>query len=443
MDNLLTHRIWGLVSFALIMGTVFQSIFTWATYPMDLVTGAIEGLSTFVAGVLPPGQLNSLVVDGMIAGVGNVVIFLPQIFLLFFFIAFLEDLGYMARAAFVLDRIMSKVGLNGKAFLPLLSSFACAIPGIMATRTIEQKNDRLATIMVAPLMSCSARLPVYALMIGAFIPAIHLFGIFNLKGVTLFSMYFLSLFAGLGMAAIFRKTLLRGEKTPFIFELPPYRMPHFKSLVLTTWHRGSEFLYRAGTIIFCISILLWFLVSYPAKMDKDPSFEAARQTAARTVSGEALENRLQVIDHEEAGEHLRNSYAGRMGRFIEPVIDPLGFDWKLGIGIVGSFAAREVLVSTLAIVYNVGRDADEKSVDLIMALKDEKDNTGKRLYTPLTAVSLMVFYVLACQCMSTIAIVRRETNSWSWPLLMITYMTALAWAGSFTVYQGGHLLGVQ
>lgn len=349
----------------------------------------------------------------------------------------------MARAAFVLDRVMKKVGLNGKAFLPLLSSFACAIPGIMATRTIKDRNDRMATILVAPLMSCSARLPVYTLMIGAFIPSVSILGIFNLKGITLLAMYFLSIFAGLGMAALFRKTLLKGYKTPFLLELPPYRIPRLRTVLLTMWDKGYDFLKSAGTIIFGISIILWFLVSYPKNDEIALKYQQIREQSAQSFSIEQLETKNIELHQAEASEQLRESYAGRLGLFIEPLIKPLGFDWKIGIGLVASFAAREVLVSTLAIIYNVGEDANEASVDLIQALQNEKDMaTGQPRYTPLVAVSLMVFFVLACQCMSTVAIVKRETNSWRWPIFMVSYMTALAWFGSFAVYQGGRLLGM-
>ncbi len=442
LDKILMHKIWGLVFFMVFMGTVFQSIFTWATGPMSLISAGVNWLGTQASALLPDSMLKSLLIDGIIAGVGNVIVFLPQIFLLFFFIGLAEDFGYMARAAFVLDRIMKKVGLNGKAFLPLLSSFACAIPGVMATRTIEDRNERMAAILVAPLMSCSARIPVYALMIGAFIPATPVFGAINLKGVTLFSMYFLSLFAGLGMSFIFRKTLLKGTKTPFVFELPPYRLPNLRTVFIGMWDRGKEFISRAGTIIFAISVILWFLSSFPHDKNITARFEAEKITASSGLTGPDLEIRLAEIEKDEAGEKMRHSYAGRMGHMIEPVVRPLGFDWKIGVGLVASFAAREVLVSTLAIVYNIGKDADEKSVDLITALQNEKDPvTGKPFYTPLTAISLMVFFVLACQCMSTLAIVKRETNSWRWPIFMFIYMSALAYGGSFLVYQGGKLMG--
>ncbi len=442
IDDVLTHPFFGWIVFASVMGVIFQSIFSWATPLMDLISSGVEWLGRLAASVIPDGQLESLVVDGVIAGVGNVIVFVPQIFLLFFFIAVFEDFGYMARAAFVLDRIMKKVGLNGKTFLPLLSSFACAIPGIMATRTIPDKKDRLATILVAPLMSCSARLPVYALMISAFIPQERVFGVFDLKGVTLFAMYFLSIATGLTMAAIFRKSLLRGNQSPFLLELPPYRIPRLQNVLLVMWDRGKEFIKNAGTTIFFLSIILWFLVSYPKSDAVKVKYEGLRQQASQSLQAEALQQQWDHLENEEAGEQLRSSFAGRLGRLIEPVIQPLGFNWKIGIGLVSSFAAREVLVSTLAIIYNVGDEADENSADLISALRAEKDPlTGQPVYTPLVAVGIMVFFVLACQCMSTVAIVKRETGGWGWPLFMVGYMTALAWLGAFAVHQIGKLLG--
>ncbi len=446
IDAALTHPFWGWVFFIGMMSIIFQSIFSWAEPAMNLIASAVEAVGNTAARMLPDGAFESLVVDGIIAGVGNVIIFLPQIFLLFFFIALLEDFGYMARAAFVLDRVMKKVGLNGKAFLPLLSSFACAIPGIMATRTIQDRQDRLATILVAPLMSCSARMPVYALMIAAFIPSVPLMGgLLNLKGVTLLAMYLLSMTAGLGMAAIFRKTLLKGAHTPFLFELPSYRVPNLSGVLLTMWDRGKEFLVQAGTIIFAISIILWFLVSYPKNEEISRHYEQLKQQTVSAAASEVeTEARLAVLANEEASAQLKSSFAGRLGHAIEPVIQPLGFDWRIGIGLIASFAAREVLVSTLAITYQVGEDADETSMDLITALQSEVNPaTGQPLYSPLTAISLMVFFVLACQCMSTIAIAKRETNSWRWPAFMVLYMTLLAWTGSFVVYQGGKLLGFE
>ncbi|HPW65435.1 MAG TPA: ferrous iron transporter B, partial [Candidatus Omnitrophota bacterium] len=338
-----------------------------------------------------------LAVDGVIAGVGNVVVFLPQIMLLFFFIAFFEDTGYMARAVFVLDRIMKMVGLNGKAFLPLLSSFACTVPGVLATRTIEDRNDRLATILVAPLMSCSARLPIYTLFTAAFIPPGTCFGLLSAQGITLLAMYLLSIGAGLGMAAVFRKTLLKGNRMPFVFELPPYRMPHLGNVFSVMWDRSKEFLVRAGSIIFLLSIVLWFCVNYPKDPAAEARFAAERARAESVMSGAELEERLGEIERDQKELQIKSSYAGALGKMIEPAIRPLGFNWEIGIGIIASFAARELLISTLAIVHHVQGEGEGMTAGLIRALQSTRDpETGRELYTPLVAIGLMVFYVFAC-----------------------------------------------
>jgi len=373
-----------------------------------------------------------------------VVVFLPQIMLLFFFIAFFEDTGYMARAVFVLDRVMKAVGLNGKAFLPLLGSFACTVPGVLATRTIEDRNERLATILVAPLMSCSARLPIYTLLAAAFIPPGFFFGIFSMQGLTLLGMYLLSIGTGLGMAAIFRKTFLKGNRMPFVFELPPYRMPHLRNVFSAMWDRSKEFLVRAGSIIFLLSIVLWFCVSYPKDPAAEARFAAARAEAGATLTGEVLNGRLEAIERDQKEFQIRSSFAGSLGRAIEPAIRPLGFNWEIGIGIVASFAARELLISTLAIVHHVQSEGEGMTAGLIEALQSAKaPETGKPLYTPLVGLGLMVFYVFACQCFSTYAVLKRETGSWGWTLFTIFYMTGLAWSASFVVYQGGRLLGLE
>ena len=442
LDRVLTHRVWGLLAFVGVMAFVFQSIFSWAQVPMGWISHGIEHLAVFAKAVLPGGVLESLAVDGVISGVGNVLVFLPQIMLLFFFIAFFEDTGYMARAVFVLDRIMKAVGLNGKAFLPLLSSFACTVPGVLATRTIEDRNERLATILVAPLMSCSARLPIYTLLAAAFIPPKFFFGIFSIQGLTLLAMYLLSIGTGLGMAAIFRKTFLKGNRMPFVFELPPYRMPHLRNIFSAMWDRSKEFLVRAGSIIFLLSIVLWFCVSYPKDPAAGARFEAARVEAGATLKGDVLKGRLEVIEQDQREFQIRTSFAGSLGRAIEPAIRPLGFNWEIGVGIVSSFAARELLISTLAIVHHVRRKGEGMTAGLIEALQAAKaPDTGKPLYTPLVAIGLMVFYVFACQCFSTYAVLKRETGSWGWTLFTISYMTGLAWSASFVVYQGGRLLG--
>ena len=437
LDRILTHKVWGTVIFIAIMAAMFQSIFSLAHLPMDILQHLVDWLGNLVGHALPPGPLNSLLVDGVIAGVGAVVAFLPQILLLFFFIGLLEDTGYMARAAFLMDRLMSKVGLHGKSFIPMLSSFACAIPGIMATRTIESPKDRLVTILVAPLMSCSARLPVYTLLIGACIPDVRVLGIFKLTGLTMLAMYLLGIIVALLMAWLFKKTLLKGETPMLIMELPPYKRPLVRVVLRHMWDRSRLFLRRAGTVILGINILLWFLASYPH--DRATERQFAQRKAAVTATDT---NQLEALDKEEQGARLRYSFAGRMGRTIEPAIAPLGFDWKIGIGIISSFAAREVFVSTMSTVYNLGSgDAETKTGDLQKILPEQTRPDGTRVYTVLTAVTLMVFYVFALQCVSTVAVVRRETNSWKWPAFQWLYMGALAWVLAFLTYQGGRLLG--
>jgi ferrous iron transport protein B len=467
LDRILTHKVWGTLIFIAIMALMFQSIFSFAHYPMDALQAAVDWLGRVVAKLIPPGDLNSLMVDGVIAGVGAVVVFLPQILLLFLFIGLLEDTGYMARAAFLMDRVMSKVGLHGKSFIPMLSSFACAIPGIMATRTIESRKDRLVTILVAPLMSCSARLPVYTLLIAACIPNITVLGFFKLTGLTMLAMYLLGIVVALLMAWLFKKTLLKGETPMLIMELPPYKRPLARVVVRHMWDRSKIFLRRAGTVILGINIILWFLATYPKHPEIETKYAQARAVEIAKINPNAktaaeidaatenlkanakksdLENQvsdsLDTLDKDEAGEKLRESFAGKMGRAIEPVIAPLGFDWKMGIGVITSFAAREVFVSTMSTVYNVGSGEDENTkTQLIETLKQQKHADGTTVYTPLLAVTLMVFYVFAMQCASTVVVVRRETNTWKWPLFQWAYMGVLAWGLAFVTLHVGHWLG--
>ena len=450
LDRVLTHKVWGTLVFLAVMTLMFQSIFTFARIPMDALQGGVDWLGHAVGKLIPPGDLNSLLVDGVIAGVGAVVVFLPQILLLFLFIGFLEDTGYMARAAFLMDRLMSKVGLHGKSFIPMLSSFACAIPGIMATRTIESPKDRLVTILVAPLMSCSARLPVYTLLIAACIPNITVLGFLKLPGLTMLSMYLLGIIVALFMAWLFKKTLLKGETPMLIMELPPYKRPLLRVVLRHMWDRSKLFLRRAGTVILGINILLWFLATYPHRPGTQAatgSESAQSQTQLPSAKGAdhspALANPPTASDTGIAGENLRQSFAGRLGRLIEPIIAPLGFDWKIGIGIITSFAAREVFVSTMSTVYNVGKTdrTPSSATSLAQTLQAQKRPDGSPVYTPLTAVTLMVFYVFALQCVSTVAIVRRETNSWKWPFFQWLYMGTLAWVLAFITHTGGRLLG--
>ena len=438
IDRVVTHRVWGPLIFVTVMALMFQSIFWLAQYPMDGIEAAVDALAQWVGSSMPPGDLNDLITRGAIAGVGSVVIFLPQICLLFLFIGLLEDTGYMSRAAFLMDRLMSRVGLHGKSFIPMLSSFACAIPGIMATRTIETRQDRLATILVAPLMSCSARLPVYTVLIAACIPQRN-----GWPGLTLLMMYLLGIAGALGMAWIFKKTLLRGEPPMLILELPPYKRPMLGAVLRQMWDRSKLFLKRAGTVILGINILLWFLATYPRSSELQQEFDqrhAQWKQSASNPPTSAESETLKRLDQEEAGEKLRQSFAGRLGRAIEPALKPLGFDWKIGIGIVTSFAAREVFVSTLSVVYNVGGDS-ENTASLAEVMKSERRDDGRKTYTPLTGLTLMVFYVFAMQCVSTVAVVRRETNSWKWPLFQTVYMTSLAWILAFLTYQVGTRLG--
>ncbi len=408
LDGWFTHPFFGWAAFFGVMTLMFVAIFWVAQVPMDWIDAQTSALADWIKSVMPDGDLRSLITDGIIAGVGGVVIFLPQILVLFFFLGLLEDSGYMARAAFIMDRLMSRVGLHGKSFIPLLSSFACAIPGVMATRTIENPKDRMVTILVAPLMSCSARLPVYTLMIAVLIPGASVWA----RAGIMLSMYLLGIVAAFSMAWLFKRTILRSETPMLLLELPPYRWPAWTTIVLRMWERALIFLRRAGTVILALSIVLWALLTYPKPSDSKAT----------------------------PGEAIAQSIGGRMGHALEPLIRPLGYDWKIGVGLIGSFAAREVFVGTMGIVYNI-EDADETTEPLRDTMHGERRSNGQPVFTPLVCIGLMVFFVLAMQCVSTIAIVRRETNSWRWPLFQLAYMTALAWLGAFVVYQGGRLLG--
>jgi ferrous iron transport protein B len=419
-DRILAHPFWGLIAFFAIVFVVFEAIFTYSAWPMDAISAMQGAVSDFLSQHLPDGPLRDLLVNGVIAGVGGVIVFLPQIFILFFFLGILEDSGYMARAAFVMDRHMGRVGLHGRAFIPLLSSFACAIPGVMATRTIDNPRDRLTTILIAPLMSCSARLPVYALMIGTFIPETKVFGLFSSRALTMISLYILGVVTAMGAAFLLKRTLFKAPTPNLMLELPPYRVPAPRNVLVVMWERGSEFLKRAGTTIFALSIVLWFLLSYPRL---DPS----------QIKPGTSENQIAAI-------RTQHSFAGRVGHALEPAIAPLGFNWKTGIGLIGAMAAREVFVATMGTVYSVGNSEDDTK-PLVKAMREDKWPDGRPVWTTLTAVSLLVYFVLAMQCISTLAVVKRETGGWKWPIVMQVYMTALAWIASFIIYQGGRLLG--
>ncbi len=410
IDRIVLHPLWGWLALGGILTLLFLSIFTLAEYPMNWIDGEVAALGAWVKGAMPPGDLRDLVTDGAIAGVGGVVVFLPQILILFFFLGLLESTGYMARAAFIMDRLMSRVGLNGKSFIPLLSSYACAIPGIMATRTIEDAKDRLVTILVAPLMSCSARLPVYLLMIAALLPGERVS--VGAKVGLMLLMYALGTLGAFGFAWLFKRHLLKGAPPLMIMELPPYRLPRLRDVLLHMLERAGLFLRRAGTIILGISIVLWFLTSYPRR--------------AGDVSPQ---------------DRIAHSFAGSAGRALEPVIKPLGFDWRVGIGLVSSFAAREVFVSSMGVIFGVEDSRGADPTPLRQALRQARWPGGAVLFTPLVCLTLMIYYVFAMQCMSTVAVVKRETNSWRWPLFQIAYMTGTAWAACFVLYQVGRALG--
>lgn len=418
IDTVVTHKIAGPIIFVMVLMFMFQAIFSWATPFMDLIDLLFVEGGSWVSENLPKGMLNDLLVEGVIAGLGGVVIFLPQILFLFFFIYVLEGTGYMARAAFVMDGFMTKVGLHGRSVVPLMSGFACAIPGIMAARTIENWRDRIITIMVLPFMACSARLPVYALLIAAFIPPTTVLGVFTLQGITFFGLYIFGIVIAVLAAAVMKKIFPSGQQTPFIMELPSYKMPKWTVVFQNTAERGKIFVYEAGKIIVAISIVLWFLASFP-------------KVGMEEFSNES--NGTETIESYQ----LRHSYAGRFGKFIEPAIEPMGFDWKIGISLLTSFAAREVMVGTLNTIYSIEEEDGENATLKEKLINDTNPETGERIYSTATAISLMIFFALAMQCMSTIAIVKRETNSWKWPISMFLYMTSLAYLCSFIAYQVG------
>ena len=429
IDAFVTHKYLGPIIFAGILLLMFQAIFSWAEPFMNLIDLTFIETGNWIAESLPEGMLNDLLVEGVIAGLGGVVIFLPQIMFLFFFISILEGTGYMARAAFVMDGFMTRIGLHGRSVVPLMSGFACAIPGIMATRTIENWRDRLITIMVLPFMACSARLPVYALMIAAFIPDTSVLGIITLQGLTFFGLYIFGIVMAILSALVIKQFFSSKEQSPFIMELPAYKMPKWSSVTHNVYDRGKVFVVEAGRIILAISIVLWFLASFPNVEIPDNlrAEQAALNPATETISQAQL----------EASYKLEHSYAGQFGHLIEPAIEPLGFDWKIGIGLITSFAAREVMIGTLNTIYSV-EDEGGEALSLQKKLqRDVNETTGEPVYNVWTALSLMIFFALAMQCMSTIAIVRRETNSWKWPAIMFTYMTGLAYLCSFIVYQAG------
>ncbi len=466
IDKVLTHRVLGYVVFALLMLIVFQSIFSGARPVMEGMERVMGWLSDAVAGMLPDGAIQSLLVDGVIAGVGSVLTFLPQILILFCFVAVLEDCGYMARAAYLMDKPMSRIGLSGKSFIPLLSSFACAVPGIMATRVIENRRDRLVTILVAPLMSCSARLPVYVLLIAAFIPKTTVLGGWvGLQGMTMFALYLVGIATAVPVAFVLKNTILRGETPSFLMELPGYKVPSLRTVLLRVVENGWSFVRGAGTLIVAVTVIVWAAGYFPhgAHVEREVRASFANEVSAleaeiaelhdgeAEASDELAADRLVALkqQHDELEKEIKNTVAasymkqsvlGRAGKLIEPAVRPLGWDWRIGCAVVASFPAREVVIGTLGVIYHLGEGADERSESLRETLQSASwPGTDRPIFNVPVALSIMVFFALCAQCAATLATIRRETNSWRWPLFTFAYMTALAYLGAFVTYQVGML----
>lgn len=430
IDHVLTHKVWGFVIFLAILLFIFNAIFSWSTYPMELIEGLFGWITEVGHENLPKGMLTNLLLDGVIAGLGGIVVFIPQIAILFAFIAILEDTGYMSRVTFMMDKLMRKFGLNGKSVVPMIGGLACAVPSIMAARTIESWKDRIITIMVTPLVSCSARLPVYTLLISLVIPERTVFGFLNIQALVLMGLYIISIVAALVVAWVMKIIIKAKDKGYFIMEMPVYRMPRWNNVLLTMYDKSKTFVLEAGKVIIAISIILWVLATFgPGKrfeqIDAKYEKELATANEAQAVHIETLISK----------EKLENSYIGIFGHTIEPLIRPLGYDWKIGIGLITSFAAREAFVGTMATIYSVdGGDEDTNTIRERMAVSINPV-TGKPVYTLATGISLMLFYAFAMQCMSTVAIVHRETKSWKWPVIQIVYMTVMAYVCAMVAYQ--------
>jgi ferrous iron transport protein B len=430
LDRILTHKVWGYVIFFSILFLIFQSIFAWATVPMDFIDGMFAKFSGWLGSALPEGPLSSLIAEGIVPGIGGIVIFVPQIAILFAFIAILEESGYMARVVFLMDKIMRKFGLNGKSVVPLISGVACAIPAIMATRTIDNWKERMITILVTPLMSCSARLPVFTILIALIVPDQTALGFFSLQGLALMGLYMLGFVAALISAWIMKLLIRVKERSYLIMELPAYRLPKWSNIGLTIIEKTKAFVFEAGKVIMAISIILWVLASYgPGDKLENARENVLQESQNLRLTEEGLENRI-------AAYKLEHSYAGVIGKAIEPVIKPLGFDWKIGIALITSFAAREVFVGTMSTIYSIGSVGDDETETIKNRMKDEVNpDTGGPRFTPAVGLSLLVFYTFAMQCMSTLAVVYRETRGWKWPAIQLGYMTVLAYVSALIVYQ--------
>lgn len=428
IDRIVTHKILGYVIFFGLLTLIFQSIFAWAEWPMDLIENSFASANSWIKGVLPDGLLNDLITDGIMSGLAGVLVFIPQIAILFAFISLLEESGYMSRAVFLMDKLMRAVGLNGKSVVPLISGLACAIPAIMATRSIDSWKDRLITIFVTPFMSCSARLPVYTILIGLVVPEDYIFGIFNLQGLVLMGLYLLGFLAAIVSAFAMKFILKTKQRGYFVMELPSYKLPQWKNVLLTIYEKSKTFSLEAGKVIIAISIILWVLANYGA----GEKFSNADKNVKASLEQDYTQEEYNIALNSYKLEH---SFAGVFGKTIEPAIRPLGYDWKIGIALITSFAAREVFVGTMSTIYSIGAD-DEEEATIRERLRQERNpETGEPVYTRAVGFSLMVFYAFAMQCMSTLAIVYRETKGWKWPLVQMAYMTAVAYLSALVTFQ--------
>lgn len=428
IDKTLTSNVLGILIFFVIMTIVFQSIFELASYPMDLIDNAMGSLASYTKASLPEGWFTNLLAEGLIAGIGGIVIFIPQIAILFLFISLLDEVGYMARVAYMLDRIMTKFGLNGRSVVALISGAACAIPAIMSTRTISNPKERLITILVTPFISCSARIPVYAILIAFVVPKSKIFGFFNMQGLVFMGLYLLGIFAALGSSYILSKVMGKNEQSYLLLELPDYKMPNFRNVFYEVWEKVSQFVFEAGKIILVISVALWFSASYgPSEKVKLAEKNAVITAQERMLSETQTEDLVN-------SKKLEASYIGHLGKFIEPAIEPLGYDWKIGIALISSFAAREVFVGSMATIYSIGSEVEQSSIQKKMR-KEVNQYTGGPRFTLAVSLSLLIFYVFAMQCMGTLAVVYRETKTWKYPIIQFFFMTGLAYICSFIVYQ--------
>jgi ferrous iron transport protein B len=446
LDKFFLHPILGPIILLSVVAFIFQSIFSWAAPAMGEIDKLFGFIGSLVYGAMDDGPLRSLLVDGLIGGVGSVLVFLPQIIILFLFISILEDSGYMPRVAFLVDRAFSWCGLSGKSFIPLLSSFACAVPGIMATRTIEDKKLRFITILVAPLMTCSARLPVYAIMIAAFIPPATIWGLFSIHGVLLCTLYLLGLVVAVIVSLALKNSLLKTQRGTFMMEMPSYKLPTPLSVIIRVYNRAKAFVLRAGTVILAITVIIWALSYYPRSEAVTAGIDQQIATLKGSNSADqSVQEQIALLENQRAGAQLRNSYLGQMGRAVEPVFRPLGWDWKITVATLASFPAREVIIATMGTIYNLGADVGEESGSLIDKMRQAKWEDGPKMgqpvFHPAVALSIMVFFALCCQCGATVVTIRQETGSWKYAAGVFTYMTVLAYVGALVVYQVAIRLG--